>query len=394
VYAGHVVYDGEIVARDAHPAAVTDEDFARVAAIRKLRERAKTEGSNGHNPIRLGERGLFTPWLRCGTCGGRICVTVGGRSGKADYYYYVCATRQENKENCLGLTVRVDVMDPGLLEYIANEVLTKENVRALIDRSVVALADAPDSIADDRAALEATIAELDRKIRVVGQSVIDGIIAPADAKALNAPMIAQRETAQLKLASMPQRRELPAAEKMDPEKFRASVLDAWTNKPLDLRREALDRLLERITLDEGGVHVQYALKDEPPFRHQAPDGPPNAPASLRDPSGSSSSAGPASIAALPSGSRQSSALLPSPGVSPGSAVTKVPKSGHSESSASSSQSRVGQTRLGPPVHTTSLRGSSHRTADVRWTGTTTRFPTKSAAPQKYSIAGPAGESFS
>ena len=87
-------------------------------------------------------------------------------------------------------------------------------------------------------------------------------------------MIAQRETAQLKLASMPQRRELPAAEKMDPEKFRASVLDAWTNKPLDLRREALDRLLERITLDEGGVHVQYALKDEPPFRHQAPDGPP------------------------------------------------------------------------------------------------------------------------
>lgn len=100
------------------------------------------------------------------------------------------------------------------------------------------------------------------------------IIAPADAKALNAPMIAQRETAQLKIASMPPRRELPAAEKADPEKFRARVLQAWTDKPLELRREALDRLLERVTLDEGGVHVQYALKDEPPFRHQAPDGPP------------------------------------------------------------------------------------------------------------------------
>jgi hypothetical protein len=36
----------------------------------------------------------------------------------------------------------------------------------------------------------------------------------------------------------------------------------------------LDRLLERITLDEGGAHVQYAMKDEPRFRHQAPDGPP------------------------------------------------------------------------------------------------------------------------
>ena len=96
-------------------------------------------------------------------------------------------------------------------------------MRGLIDRSVIDLADAPDSIAQDRAALEATITELDRKIRVVGQSVIDGIIAPADAKALNAPMIAQRETAQLKLASMPQGRELPAAEKADPEKFRARV---------------------------------------------------------------------------------------------------------------------------------------------------------------------------
>jgi hypothetical protein len=164
-------------------------------------------------------------------------------------------------------------MDPGLLEYIASEVLSKENVRGLIDRSVIDLADAPDSIMQDRAELEATIVELDRKIRLVGQSVIDGIIAPADAKALNAPMIAQRETAQLKLASMPQRRVLLAAEKADPEKFRDRVLQAWTDKPLELRREALDRLLERVTLDEGGVHVQYAVKDEPPFRHQAPAGP-------------------------------------------------------------------------------------------------------------------------
>lgn len=76
---------------------------------------------------------------------------------------------------------------------------------------------------------------------------------------------------------MPQRRELPAVEEIDPEKLRASVLQAWTDKPIDLLREALDRLLEQITLDEGGVHVQYAVKDEPPFRHQAPAGPPKGP---------------------------------------------------------------------------------------------------------------------
>ena len=72
----------------------------------------------------------------------------------------------------------------------------------------------------------------------------------------------------------PRRPRLSAAEKADPEKFRARVLQAWTDKPLELRREALDRLLERITLGEGGAHVQYALKDEPPFRHHAPSGPP------------------------------------------------------------------------------------------------------------------------
>ncbi len=129
-------------------------------------------------------------------------------------------------------------------------------------------------MARDRAALEANIAELDRKIRSVGQQVIDEIIRPADAKALNAPLLAQRETAQLKLAALPQRRELPAAEHIDADAFRASVLAAWSAKPMELRREALDRLLEKITLDEGGAHVQYALKDEPRFRHQAPDGPP------------------------------------------------------------------------------------------------------------------------
>ena len=67
---------------------------------------------------------------------------------------------------------------------------------------------------------------------------------------------------------------LPGVDTVDPERFRAAVLQAWTNKPLDLRREALDRLINRITLTDGGAHVDYAVKDdEPRFRHQAPDGP-------------------------------------------------------------------------------------------------------------------------
>ncbi|MCK6527605.1 recombinase family protein [Myxococcota bacterium] len=286
VYCGHIVHDGEVVARGVHEAAVSDEDFARVAALRKLKERVKLDGiGNGHHPIHIGERGLFTPWLRCGSCSGRIRVTVGGRSGKADYFYYSCASRAENKATCPGLSIRTEKLDEAVLAYIHDHVLSPVNVQALIDRSLADLAEQPDDIAQQRAAIEATIAELDRRIRLVGHQVLDGILAPSDAKALNAPLLAQRETAQLRLASLPQRRELPTV--VDCDRFRAAVLEAWTAKPLDDRRAALDRLLDRITLGEAGAHIEYRAKDEPPaFRHQAPEGPPYTPMSARVPSGS------------------------------------------------------------------------------------------------------------
>jgi hypothetical protein len=54
------------------------------------------------------------------------------------------------------------------------------------------------------------------------------------------------------------------------------VLEAWSARPLDERREALDRLVEKITLSEGGAHVDYRVKDEQIAFHQPdPSGPPN-----------------------------------------------------------------------------------------------------------------------
>jgi hypothetical protein len=62
---------------------------------------------------------------------------------------------------------------------------------------------------------------------------------------------------------------------MDPAKFRAAVLEAWSTRPLDERREALDRLVEKITLSDGGAHVDYRVKDEQIAFHQPdPSGPP------------------------------------------------------------------------------------------------------------------------
>jgi hypothetical protein len=64
-----------------------------------------------------------------------------------------------------------------------------------------------------------------------------------------------------------------AAPAIDP--FRREILTAWGSRPLDERRAALDRIIEKITLSEGGAHVDYRIKDaEVPIHQPDPSGPP------------------------------------------------------------------------------------------------------------------------
>jgi len=285
-YCGHISQNGTILARNCHEAAVSDEDYARVQALRKLKDRNKDEGGNGNHAIHMSERGLLTPWLRCGTCNGTIAITGGGHTGSV-HYYYTCRTRQENKALCSGMTIRVDRLDPVVLDYLHADVLTPERVQALVDQSVAALADQPDEVHTERARLADEIAELDARIRKVGLQVADDILTADDARAINAPLIARREATKLRLAALPEHRSAPTPERVDPIKFRAAVLEAWSSRPLEERREALDRLVEKITLSEGGVHVDYRVKGEQIAFHQPdPLGPPNPPMSFLDPSAS------------------------------------------------------------------------------------------------------------
>ena len=274
-YCGDLVQNDEVLAKGCHVAAVSHEDFARVAALRKLKDRNKDEGGNGNHAIHMSERGVLTPWLRCGSCGGRIAITGGGHTGNVRHYY-TCATRQENKANCTGLSVRVEKLDAAVLDYIHDEALSPESVREMIDQGVVALADQPDEVQAERSRLANDIAELDARIRKIGLQVADDILTTEDAKALNAPLIARREALKLRLAALPERKAVPTPDRMDPAKFRAAVLEAWTTRPLVERREALDRLVERITLSDGGAHVDYRVKDEQIAFHQPdPAGPPS-----------------------------------------------------------------------------------------------------------------------
>jgi hypothetical protein len=113
---------------------------------------------------------------------------------------------------------------------------------------------------------------LDQRVRRVGVQVANGILGDEEARAINAPLLAKCAGLKLRLASLPERRPVPSAEQIDPVKFRAAVLESWSARPLDECRRSLDRLLQTITLDEGGAHVQYAVKGERRFRHQAPGG--------------------------------------------------------------------------------------------------------------------------
>ncbi len=307
-YLGHIVHDGVVVARDVHEAAVDEETFERVQAKRALRDRNRKDGKgNGENRLRMGENGLLTPWLRCGTCGGSVRVWQGGQKSKPTYLYY-CATRQDNPAACTGISIRVEKLDKLVMDVIEQRVLSPENVERFMAESVAKLREAPpDEVADERARLTAVIADLDRRIRATGAQVIAGVLDQEDAVAMNAPLREQRDLAKLQLAALPAKRDEPGVDEIDAEAFRQAVLEAWTDQPLEERRSALAQLLRQVTLSPGGVKITYG------YCHHEPAGPPYAPMSFRDPSASLYEADglPASMSALPVASVKSSFSVPS-----------------------------------------------------------------------------------
>ena len=261
VYCGHVVHQKQIVYRNAHEAAVEDATFARVQAKRKLRGQARQEHKgNGANPLRAGLHGVLTPFLRCGTCGGSVTIVEGSKKGEGTHLYF-CGNRRQSLSRCPGISVRVDKLDAVVLDAIEEKVLAPENVETLIRETAEALAASDgDVAAAERERLSTMIAELDRKIRLTATHAINGMIDESDAKAITAPLVAQRETARLQLAALPARPESLDVERVDPEVFRASVMEAWKNRPIEERREALAQVVDRVILKPGGVSIEYSLQ--------------------------------------------------------------------------------------------------------------------------------------
>ncbi len=258
-YCGHVLYKGEIVARDAHEAAVDDETFARIYAKRSLKNEGRKGGrGNGVSALATWQHGVLSPWLRCGSCGGRVC-TVNSTSGGQQSWLYFCGTRREMKAECPGFSVPVDRLDGVVLDTIEQQVLAPENVQRMLAETLIALGEADgDHAAGERERLLVLICDLDKRIRSTAHQVVNGLIDEADAKIMSGPLLAQRETARLNLAALPAQRGVPGVDEVDPVRFREAVLEAWKQRPLEERREALNRVLDRVTVTPGGVQITYS----------------------------------------------------------------------------------------------------------------------------------------
>jgi hypothetical protein len=71
------------------------------------------------------------------------------------------------------------------------------------------------------------------------------------------------------------------ADTIDPAAFAEAIREAWHARPLEDRRQALDRLLDEVRLSPGGVRITYSLAGH---HGHDPSGPPYAPMSAGVPS--------------------------------------------------------------------------------------------------------------
>lgn len=270
-YTGALLFKEEVLCPDAHEALIAATDWKRAQRLRAERRRAPTK-----NPMRLGEKGLFTPWLRCGACGGAAMVRRGGSKEKPLFYYW-CASAVDNRESCPGFSVRTDALDPKLLDTLQGDVLRPEHIKELIRASIERLRDTPDAaLAERRGTLESEIRGLTSKIQnllALAEGAGDGL---DELGARLRELRSQRDTARAELAELPEPGPLPEPEEVDSEAFRQAVLAAWGAKGVPEKRAALAGLLDHVTLDPAGVAtLHYAWKGQGvSYGAQSPNGPP------------------------------------------------------------------------------------------------------------------------
>lgn len=291
IYYGSIDCEGELF--PIVDGIVSKETWDRARALAGVRLRKKSTVAT-FGAGKVSDHGVLRPWLRCAGCEGSIAVVRGGHEGHR-HFYYTCRTRQENKAACPGISCRTDMLDDIVLTAIERDVLTAAKVRALIEDTLERMrTDAGGEVVERRAVLDARLKELDRKIRTTAMQVTDGLIEADDAKAMNAPLLVERDAARAELKNLPVPEAVPTIDEIDADAFREDIAQQYRAAEVGIRRTALDRIITEIRLEPGVARLFYAWKDAgSPEPYQEPPGPPNAPKSPRLPSASTRLGSPA-----------------------------------------------------------------------------------------------------
>ncbi len=272
VYAGRVMYKGEAVAPTAHEPIIDPVRFDRMQALRRSRDRGGVKLS----PMRQGERGLFTPWLRCAGCGGKMRVQRS--TAKNGIFYYHCSTHIDMRSRCTGINARIDYLDPLILDYIDRNVLSDDVLRDAAARWRVSLdTDGRRAIAERRAQIEARLAAACEAIKRTVGMVAAKMVELADIADAVAQHTAARDAARDDLALLPLPVALPEVGELEIVAFRASVRAAFDARPIEARRAALQRILTEITLAPNTLSVRFLPRFDrgtTGYIHHEPEGPP------------------------------------------------------------------------------------------------------------------------
>ena len=271
-YKGAITFKGEIVCEKAHQAIVSPE---RWEAAQRAMRRAKRSGKK-KNAIRAGERGVYTPWLRCSACGGPVCIRHGG-SEQRRIFYYRCSRSTNNREHCEGFRVRVDHLDPILDQALRDAVATPDDATRLVEVAIERLQHSPEGAeGEKRRRLEADERALTRKIKSNVRLYEDEDVEYDDVRDRLKTLRAQREAVRAELADLPPVGPLPRVEDVDVVAFVQHLLDGFNRKPVLERRKALKLVLDKVDLDSGGLATLHLTWRDPvsAYDHQPPYGPP------------------------------------------------------------------------------------------------------------------------
>ena len=122
-YVGIYEYKGEIFT-DIYPQIITPEVFAKVKAINE----ANKTGTRSIQAVYL-LRGK----LKCGYCGQPISAESGTSRTKEKKFYYKCHGRKKYQNGCTKTTIKKELLEEFVVEFILGELKCKENIERAVD---------------------------------------------------------------------------------------------------------------------------------------------------------------------------------------------------------------------------------------------------------------------